>query len=253
MFQAPSLNIVRDILLKSLKSQNFQRAITPKIDRNCLKVNQVINASSSISLPSFKPLAQKPFEISCWQDFVLIFQRGIAPEREITRTRKKYGSAIFPWGIHIWNFKPLACMVHKIWHASKSVTNGHTDWCTNNPKPINPSNFFEVGGIKNKKMINRSVCCSVMSVFKTSERKRHFWSHVEAKTIMKRLFSHQNKEKTKQLLKTFEYAMRNRLTNVERSLTYSPCFYIIILKWASPDRNRPYDICNRILAFYYSW
>ena len=25
------------------------------------------------------------------------------------------------WGIHIWNFKTLACTVHKIWHASDFV------------------------------------------------------------------------------------------------------------------------------------
>ena len=46
---------------------------------------------------------------------------------------------------------------------------------------------------------------------------------------MKRLFGHQNKEKTKQLLKTFEYATRNRLTNFE-NLTIFLCFYVIALK-----------------------
>ena len=39
----------------------------------------------------------------------------------------KYWSAIFPWGIHIWSFKTLACTVHKIWHESKSVTDACTD------------------------------------------------------------------------------------------------------------------------------
>ena len=60
-------------------------------------------------VPSY--LADK---ISFWD-----FQRGITPEREITRTRNKYCPAIFPWGIHIWNFKTLACTVHicNIWHA----------------------------------------------------------------------------------------------------------------------------------------
>ena len=73
-----------------------------KIDRICSKVNQVIYSSSFISWPSFKPLAQIHFEISCWQDFISdFFQRGITPEREITWTRKKYRSAIFQWGIHI--------------------------------------------------------------------------------------------------------------------------------------------------------
>ena len=69
-------------------------------------------------------------QISFW-----FFQSGITPEREITRTRTrvswetvalpkkktKYSSAIFPWGIHIWNFRTPACTVHKIWHASDFV------------------------------------------------------------------------------------------------------------------------------------
>ena len=38
--------------------------------------NQVISSSSPTTWPSFKPLAQIRFEISCWQDFVLIFSKG---------------------------------------------------------------------------------------------------------------------------------------------------------------------------------
>ena len=45
-------------------------------------------------------------QISFW-----FFPRGITPERELTPTRKKKTSTIFPRGIHIWNFKNLACMV----------------------------------------------------------------------------------------------------------------------------------------------
>ena len=123
-----------------------------------LNFNPVIFSSSHISWPSFKPLVQILFEISCLQDFILIFwnghnsrkgdnsdkkkntgqlffhvesiyeisksyharfirygmhqisigffQRGITPEREITLV-----SNIFPWRIHIWNFKILACTV----------------------------------------------------------------------------------------------------------------------------------------------
>ena len=62
-------------------------------------------------------------------------------------------SAIFSWGIHIWNFKTVAFTVLKLCYASKSVTNGRTDGRTdgrtNNPEAICPSNFFEVGGIIN--------------------------------------------------------------------------------------------------------
>ena len=91
-----------------------------------LKFNQVIYSSSPISWPSFKSLAQILFKISCWQDFILIFSKGHNSRREITRTRKKkYGSAIYPWGIHIWNFKTLACTVHKIWLCIQIFSKGH--------------------------------------------------------------------------------------------------------------------------------
>ena len=47
-------------------------------------------------------------------------------------------------------------------------------------------------------MLYRSGCISMTSVFKSSKRKGHFWSYVGVKNIVKRLFNHQNKEKTKQ-------------------------------------------------------
>ena len=49
---------------------------------------------------------------------------------------------------NIRNLNTLACTVHKIWNASNSVTDGHTDARTDEPKPICPTNFFKVGGIK---------------------------------------------------------------------------------------------------------
>ena len=54
-------------------------------------------------------------------------------------------------------------------------------------------------------------------------------SYAVAKITKKRLFSHQNTEKPKQLLNTFEYATSKRLTNFE-NLTFFPWFYIIDLK-----------------------
>ena len=84
--------------------------------------NQIIYSSSPISWPNFKPLAQILFETSCWQHFMLIFSKGHNSRKgDNSDKKKKYGSAIFPWGIHIWNFNNLACMVHKIWHASDFV------------------------------------------------------------------------------------------------------------------------------------
>ena len=100
--------------------------------------------------------------------------------------KKKIGSAILPWGIHIWNFKTeharfIRYGMHQIlfrffqrgitpereitWTRKKmcvkyfSMRNPYmkfqilactvlerTDACTHNPKPICPVNFFEVGG-----------------------------------------------------------------------------------------------------------
>ena len=118
-----------------------------------------------------------------------IFSKGHNSKMEITDKKKNTGQLFFPWGIHIWNFKTLSCMVHKIWHASDSIsffqrgitpereiartrkktcvkyfpmrnpyikfqnpsmhsscTDGRTDGhTTRNPYAVN---FFEVGGIK---------------------------------------------------------------------------------------------------------
>ena len=60
--QAPSWNNFRDILLKSLKCPNLQRAIT-----------QIL------------------FKISCWQDFILIFS---SPEPKDHLTRSAYSIAM---------------------------------------------------------------------------------------------------------------------------------------------------------------
>ena len=47
---------------------------------------------------------------------------------------------------------------------------------------------------KESRMIIRSVCSSVTSVFKTCGRKGQFWSCAGAKIFMKWLFSHQNEK-----------------------------------------------------------
>ena len=55
------------------------------------------------------------------QDFVLFFfSKGHNSRKGDNSDKKKNVSAIFPWGIHIWNFKTLACMVLDEWmHARK--------------------------------------------------------------------------------------------------------------------------------------
>ena len=55
-------------------------------------------------------------KISCIRfhasDFILIFSKGLKTRKEDNSDKKKNNmSAIFPWGIHIWNFKTLACTV----------------------------------------------------------------------------------------------------------------------------------------------
>ena len=60
-----------------LKSPNFQRAITPeKYGEVFLNFNQVTYSSSPISWPSFKPLAQILFEISCRKISFWLFQNA---------------------------------------------------------------------------------------------------------------------------------------------------------------------------------
>ena len=55
-------------------------------------------------------------KISFWY-----FLKGHNFKKGDNLNKKIYRSAIFPWGIHIWNFKTLACTVHKIWHASDFI------------------------------------------------------------------------------------------------------------------------------------
>ena len=70
----------------------------------------------------FKKHIKGPWKPEAWNQTRPSFLCLSWLPREITRTRKKkYRSAIFPWGIHIWNFKTLVCTVHKIWHASDFI------------------------------------------------------------------------------------------------------------------------------------
>ena len=85
------------------------------------KFNQVIYSTSAISWPSFKPLAKILFEISCWQEFILIFSKGHNSRKGDNSDKKKIRVSYFSMRNHIWNFKTLACTVHKIWHASEFI------------------------------------------------------------------------------------------------------------------------------------
>ena len=65
------------------------------------------------------------------------FQKGITPETEITRTRKKMCVKYFSMRNPYMKFQNPSITVLDEW------TDGHT----HNPKPICPVNFYEVGGM----------------------------------------------------------------------------------------------------------
>ena len=100
-FQAPSSNTFRDILLTRFNSDFFKMPkfskghYSGKIRWILLNFNQVIYSSSPISWPSFKPLAQILFEISCWQDFTLIFSKGHNSRKGDNSDKKKYTGQLF--------------------------------------------------------------------------------------------------------------------------------------------------------------
>ena len=117
--------------------------------------------SIPIYSPGFKALASIVFEIFCWQDFIHIFSKshnsgkGHNPDGE-----KKYVRAIFSWGIHIWNFKTLACTVQKLCYASKSVTDGRTDAQTS-LKQYAPPTSSKVGGLLRSWGHNKMFTCGI--------------------------------------------------------------------------------------------
>ena len=67
-----------------------------KIKEKFSKVNQVISSSAPISIPNMKALGEILFEISCTQDFQILFSKGHNSEKgHDSDMKKKYGSTIF--------------------------------------------------------------------------------------------------------------------------------------------------------------
>ena len=79
-FQNPRIHRskVSNFTEKVYKNQsNFQNAIfLSKFDREFSKVDQVIYSAAPTSMPNMKALAQILFEISCTQDFQILFSKG---------------------------------------------------------------------------------------------------------------------------------------------------------------------------------
>ena len=118
-----------DILLTSLKCSNFQRVITPeKCGKSFLKFNRVIYSSSyeltKFQAPSSSTLRYLADKISFW-----FFQRGITPEREITRSRIKTRVSYFSMRNPIYEIsKPWhARLIRYGMHVSNGQTHTHTD------------------------------------------------------------------------------------------------------------------------------
>ena len=59
------------------------------------KVNQVIYSSVKTSIPNMKALAQILFEISCTQDFQILFSKGHNSEKEHNLGMKKNMCQLF--------------------------------------------------------------------------------------------------------------------------------------------------------------
>ena len=97
-FQNPSITVQKfQISPKSEKNQSkFQNSvILPKFDGKFSKVNQVICFSAATSIPNMKALAQILFEISCTQDFQILFSKGHNSEKGHNLDMKKNMGQLF--------------------------------------------------------------------------------------------------------------------------------------------------------------
>ena len=78
---------------KSIKIS--KSVILSKCEVKFSKVNQVIYSSVPIRIPNVKALAQILFEISCIQDFQILFSKGINSEKGHNLDMKKYMGQLF--------------------------------------------------------------------------------------------------------------------------------------------------------------
>ena len=66
-----------------------------KFDEKSSKVNQVIFFSAPTSIPNMKALAQTLFEISCTQNFQILFSKGHNSEKGHNLDKKKNMGQLF--------------------------------------------------------------------------------------------------------------------------------------------------------------
>ena len=148
-FQNPNIHLskVSNFTEKWKNQSKFQNSVfLSKFDGKFSKLNQVIFSSAPISIPNMKALAQILFEISCTQDFQILFSKGHNSEKGHNSDMKKIRvNYFFMRNSHMKFQNPTI-------HRSK--VNGRTHTQTDKPKAICPSNFFKVGGIKKEDILS---------------------------------------------------------------------------------------------------
>ena len=98
--------------------------------------------------PNFTTTACTVPKIWHASDFILILSNEHNSRKGDNSDKKKYGLAIFPWGIHIWNVKTIACTVHKIYNASDFIlilSKGHNSRKGDHAEKTWVSCFFSWG------------------------------------------------------------------------------------------------------------
>ena len=91
-FQIPSIHRskVSNFTEKWKNQSNFQNSIfLSKFDREFSKVDQVIYSSALTCMRNMKALAQILFEVSCTQDFQILFSKGHNSEKGHNSDMKK--------------------------------------------------------------------------------------------------------------------------------------------------------------------
>ena len=151
-FQIPSIHRskVSNFTEKWKNQSNFQNSIfLSKFDREFSKVVQVIYSSAPTSMPNLKALAQILFEITCTQDFQILFSKGHNSEKGHNSDMQKIRVNYFFMRNTYMKFQ-IPSMHHS---EVNRRTDRQTDRQTDKPKAICPSNFFKVGGINMKTYI----------------------------------------------------------------------------------------------------
>ena len=111
------------------------------------KVNQVIYSSAPISMPNIKALAQILLEISCTQDFQILFSKGHNSEKGHNAGMKKiYVNYFFMRNMCI-KFQNPSMYHSKVSQKCNRRTYVRTHTQTDKPKAVCPSNFSKVWSI----------------------------------------------------------------------------------------------------------